>query len=68
MIGKYFLNAKRYVRLELYQINLKEVFKRSQKVQYCAFHPSILLKAEQYSKKKKKLKLRMVSETLNRLL
>ena len=45
MIGKYFLNAKRYVRLELYQINLKEVFKRSQKVQYCAFQPSIFLKA-----------------------
>ena len=53
MIGKYFLNVKRYVRLELYQINLKEVFKRSQKVQYCAFQPSIFLKAKQYGEKKK---------------
>ena len=45
MIGKYFLNSKKYVRLELYQINLKVVFKRSQKVQYCAFQPSIFLNA-----------------------
>lgn len=45
MIGKYFLNSKKYVRLELYQINLKEFFKRSQKVHYFTFQPSIFLKA-----------------------